>query len=131
MSVITKDSTRKHRGQSSRRSALSDKLLSVVSRVRLVLRQGKSVFTRDVAGAYEFQVTGIRFLRDVQLLQVQASFGWTTIWDTERLIDQCGDCLFECPTPDDTVEFLRISASRIGLMPSWFRDDARITTGSL
>ena len=130
MGVLTKDSIRRHRGQSSRRSALSDKLLPVVSRVRLALRQGNSVFARDVAGAYEFQVTGIRFLREVQLLQVQASFGWSTIWDTERLIDQDGNCLLECPTPDDTVEFLRMSASRIGLMP-WFRDDARITTGAL
>jgi len=130
MGVLTKDSARKHHGQSTRRSALSDRMLPVVSRVRLVLRQGKSVFARDVAGAYEFQVTGIRFLREVQLLQVQASFGWSTIWDTERLIDQHGDCLFECPTPDDTVEFLRMSASRIGLMP-WFRDDARVTARSL
>jgi len=81
-------------------------LAGVVRHVNRMLRLCDSIFLRDFAGAYEFRVTRIRFSRKVQSLQVRASFGWSTVWNTERLINQHGDCLFESPAFGDTVEFL-------------------------
>ena len=66
----------------------------VVRRVKCSLRLRHSVYLCDFAGAYKLRITGIRYLRKTQSLQVQASYGWSTIWDTERLIDQNGVCLF-------------------------------------
>jgi hypothetical protein len=100
MGVITKDSISRHHGRSSSRSVLRSDLLPVVSRVRFVLRQGNPVYLCDTSDSYKFRVTGIRFSRKVQSLQVQASCGWLTIWDTERLTDQHGDCLFESSMQD-------------------------------
>ena len=99
MGVITKDKFSKHRGRGTRRPSLSGNMQSVVSQTKLLLRQGQSVYLCDVAGSYRLRVMGIRFSGKAQSLQVHTSFGWSTIWDTERLIDQHGDCLFESPAP--------------------------------
>ena len=99
MGVTVKDSATKFHGRSTRSPSLHGNKQSVVSRVKLLLRQGQSVYLCDVAGSYRLRVMGIRFSGKAQSLQVHTSFGWSTIWDTERLIDQHGDCLFESPAP--------------------------------
>ena len=81
--------------QSARRDVCY--LRSVVSRVTELLESGGSVSLRGRDDAYDLPVWGVRITGKSKMLQVDTVFGWVTVWGTERLADEFGECLYCSP----------------------------------
>ena len=99
---------------------------SVVSCVTDLLGKGKSVYLRAQNDEYIIPVWDIRITRNSKLLQVETVYGWVTVWSTERLIDQDGECLYCSPNAyevekDMSFDALQAFIDKLGLLPAEFQ----------
>ena len=101
-------------------------LLGVVSCVTGLLETGKPVYLRSRDGSYNMPIFGIRITYQTKLLQVETVFGWDTVWATESLIDESGDCLYCSPNANEiekemSLEALQLFIDKLGLLPPEFK----------
>lgn len=101
-------------------------LHSVVNRVKGLLSSCKSVYLRANDGAYVMPIWGIRVTRSSKLLQVDTAYGWSTVWGTESLVDESGECLYCSPNHHElelqlSQESLDAFVESIGLVPAEFK----------
>jgi len=101
-------------------------LRKVVGRVTKLLETGGSVYLRGRADAYVISVWGARRTSDRMSIQADTVFGWSTVAGGERLIDDSGECLYDCPDYDESENELSSGdiealVRTIGLMPDKFK----------
>ncbi len=94
----------------------------VCAKVKRHLAKRKAVFVTNLAQRYKVRIYDIRISSEHQFLQVRSCSCWSSVWPTEKLVNEYGESLYESPAryeydEDASEEALENFVTQIGLIP--------------